>query len=230
MADRPLKMVTFSYDDGLTQDRRLIRLFDKYGLKCTFNLNSRLMSTARILTYKGVSVSQARPMLSEIPGMYKGHEVAAHGLVHATLTALDDDGVVKEMEEDRLILSDIVGYEVVGMAYPNGGVDDRVVKLLKERTGIKYARAVGSTFSFEPQTDLLRFRPSVYHWDWKEMFELAEKFIDLKPDGPKLFYIWGHAYEPDNGNWWGKLEDFMKLISGRSDIWYCTNREALLGE
>ena len=27
------KAVTFSYDDGITQDKRLIKLFDKYGLK-----------------------------------------------------------------------------------------------------------------------------------------------------------------------------------------------------
>ena len=34
------KAITFSYDDGVTQDERLISLFNKYGLKCTFNLNS----------------------------------------------------------------------------------------------------------------------------------------------------------------------------------------------
>ena len=31
------KTVTFSYDDGITQDIRLIELLNKYGLKCTFN-------------------------------------------------------------------------------------------------------------------------------------------------------------------------------------------------
>ena len=34
------KAVTFSYDDGVSQDVRLIALLDKYGLKATFNLNS----------------------------------------------------------------------------------------------------------------------------------------------------------------------------------------------
>lgn len=32
-----LKAVTFSYDDGVLQDERRINLFNKYGLKCTFN-------------------------------------------------------------------------------------------------------------------------------------------------------------------------------------------------
>ena len=35
-----MKAVTFSYDDGITQDQRLIEIFDKYGLKSTFNINS----------------------------------------------------------------------------------------------------------------------------------------------------------------------------------------------
>lgn len=39
---KKLKAVTFSYDDGTTQDIRLIELLNKYGLKCTFNLNSGL--------------------------------------------------------------------------------------------------------------------------------------------------------------------------------------------
>ena len=35
-----LKAVTFSYDDGVTQDIRLIEMLNRYNLKCTFNLNS----------------------------------------------------------------------------------------------------------------------------------------------------------------------------------------------
>ena len=34
------KAITFSYDDGVIQDKRLAELFDKYSLKGTFNFNS----------------------------------------------------------------------------------------------------------------------------------------------------------------------------------------------
>lgn len=34
-----LKAVTLSYDDGVRQDKRLIAIMKKYGLKGTFNLN-----------------------------------------------------------------------------------------------------------------------------------------------------------------------------------------------
>lgn len=37
------KAVTFSYDDGVTQDQRLIALLGKYGLKAIFNINSGLL-------------------------------------------------------------------------------------------------------------------------------------------------------------------------------------------
>ena len=41
-----LKAVTFSYDDGVRQDERLIEIFDKYGVKGTFNINSGIMGSA----------------------------------------------------------------------------------------------------------------------------------------------------------------------------------------
>ena len=38
-----LKAITFSYDDAVSQDVRLIELLNKYNLKGTCNLNSQLM-------------------------------------------------------------------------------------------------------------------------------------------------------------------------------------------
>ena len=66
------------------------------------------------------------------------------------------------------------------------------------------------------------------HGEFDKLFELAEEFIALKPDTPKLFYIWGHAYELDIRNEWSRLEEFFKLISGKDDIFYDTNSEVLL--
>lgn len=34
------KAVTFSYDDGDRGDLRLLETINKYGIKCTFNINS----------------------------------------------------------------------------------------------------------------------------------------------------------------------------------------------
>lgn len=226
-----MKAVTFSYDDGVTQDQRLIRLFDKYGLKCTFNLNSGLLGKPGSLIREDVTVAHVKPRPCEVRGIYEGHEIAVHTLTHPALSALSDEDVVREVEEDRIALSELAGYEVVGMAYPGGThvMNEHVADLIRTRTGVKYARTTTSTHSFDLQKDLLIFNPTVYHHiEWDALFRLGEEFIELKPDRPQIYYIWGHAYEFDIHGDWERFEEFCRLISGHSDIFYGTNRQVLL--
>lgn len=226
-----MKAVTFSYDDGVTQDQRLIAMFNRYQLKCTFNLNSALLGQAGMLLREDVSVAHCKPRPEEVPGIYAGHEVAAHTLTHPNLALLSDEEIIRQVEEDRRALSDLVGYEVVGMAYPGGthAMNAHVADLIRANTGIRYARTTTQTHNFDLQDDLIIFNPSVYHHiEWDEMFRLGKEFIDLTPDTPKIFYIWGHAYEFDIHNTWDRFEEFCQLISGHDDIFYGTNREVLL--
>ena len=37
------KALTLSYDDGVVQDRRFMKILDNFGIKCTFNINSAFM-------------------------------------------------------------------------------------------------------------------------------------------------------------------------------------------
>lgn len=233
MPQKYMKAVTFSYDDGVTQDQRLITLFDRYGLKATFNLNSELLGKPGSLIRENVTVAHVKPRSEEVAKIYAGHEVAAHTLTHPQLPSLSDDEVIRQVEEDRKKLSELVGYEVVGMAYPGGGInhDARVADLIRQHTGVRYARTITSTYSFELQKNLLQFNPTVYHHvEFDRMFELAKAFIAAKPETPQIFYIWGHAYEFDIGNTWEKMEEFCKLISGHHDIFYGTNKEVLLSD
>ena len=49
--------------------------------------------------------------------------ITGHTLDHPRLPAVEDDGeVIRQVEQDRLRLSELAGYEVVGFAYPCGGV------------------------------------------------------------------------------------------------------------
>ena len=38
------RAVTLSYDDGVVQDKKLMNIFDKYGLKATFNINDYIFT------------------------------------------------------------------------------------------------------------------------------------------------------------------------------------------
>ena len=223
------KAVTFSYDDGVTQDIRLIELLNKYHLKCTFNLNSEKLGQNRILMCKGQRVSHYKVHPADVREIYEGHEIAVHTLTHPRLTELEEAEIIRQVEQDRLNLSELAGYEVIGMAYPCGGVnnDDRVAEIIGRRTPVRYARTITSTFNFEPQENLLRFNPSV-HTMQPELFDLAEKFIALQPETPQLFYIWGHSYEFDIPGGWERMEKLCEMLAGRGDIAYLTNREALL--
>lgn len=226
-----LKAITFSYDDGVTQDFHLIELLNKYGLKSTFNINSELLGTPGTLKRNGKIISHYKIHPNHVKDLYKDHEVAVHTLTHPRLTELSDEEIIHQVEQDRHNLSELVGYEVVGMAYPCGGVnhDDRVVSIIKEHTGVKYSRTGISTGDFNLQDDLLRFNASVYHTDFEIAMKLGQEFIELKPEEPKIFCIFGHSYEMDyEEDYWVKLEEFFKLISNRKDIFYGTNRDILL--
>lgn len=224
------KAITFSYDDGVTQDRRLIEILNRYGLKATFNINSGLLDRPDdFLMIDGKKIGHAKVSAAEVRRLYQGHEVAVHTLTHPNLTELDEQEIVRQVEEDRKNLSALAGYEVTGMAYPCGGVnnDDRVAQVLKEHTAVRYARTITSSNSFAPQENLLRFNPSVYHLDWADMEKMVDEFLAMQAETPQLFYIWGHSYEFDINDTWDRFEAFCKKISGHSDIFYGTNREVL---
>lgn len=230
MFDGKMKALTFSYDDGVLQDERLIGIFNKYGLKGTFNLNSEFLGKSGSLEVWGTQVDHNKIHPELVRDVYKGHEIAVHTLTHPNLTELDEKEIIRQVEEDRLNLSKLAGYEVYGMAYPCGGInnDDRVAKILRDNTKIRYSRTITSTHSFELQDNLYRFNPTVYHMEWDKLDELVKRFIDLKTDKPAIFYIWGHAYEFDIHNSWEKFEDICRDLSHREDIFYGTNREVLI--
>lgn len=226
------KAITFSYDDGVTQDIRLIEIFNKYNLKATFNLNSELLGRHGSLVADGVRVDHIRSNPQDVKHIYEGHEVAVHTLTHPNLVNIEDDGeVLRQVEQDRINLSELVGYEVEGMAYPCGGknCDDRVANIIKNNTIIKYARTIDTTKSFEPYPDLFQYKGTLCHYaDWNLIFRMGQEFIEMKTNTPKVFYIWGHSYEFDiYPERWEQFEEFCKMISNRSDVFYGTNKETL---
>ena len=115
------------------------------------------------------------------------------------------------------------------MAYPGGCNDNRTAKIIQENTGVKYSRTTRCNGAFDPQDNLYRFQPSAYHLHFDTLMQLGREFLELKAETPQILYVWGHSYEMDySSDYWCRLEDFFKLISNKSDIFYGTNREVLL--
>ncbi len=225
------KAVTFSFDDGVTQDIRLIEILNKYGLKGTFNINSGLLGLPGCLDRDWGKVNHTKIKASEVKSVYAGHEVAVHSLTHPTLVGLDEETIIRQVEEDRKALEKLCGYPIVGMAYPCGGVnnDDRVAAIIANNSPIKYSRTPKSTHSFTVQKEnLLRYNPTVYYIE--DCFEeIVDKFLASESEEEQLLYIWGHSYEMDSKLIsWEKFESVCKKLAFRDDIFYGTNKEVLL--
>lgn len=224
------KILTFSYDDGVTQDVRLIELFDKYGMRATFNLNSELLGREGAVDVFGARVNHNKISPADVRAIYSHHEVASHTLTHPRLPDIaDENEIIRQVECDRIKLSELSGQDVTGFAYPCGGVnfDRRVSEILKNKTGVIYARNIISSHSFGMPENPHELYPSVHHTEFDKLFELGEKLISSNSEQTQMLYVWGHSYEFDADDSWGRFEEFLQMMSKKNDILYLTNKESL---
>ncbi len=229
------KAVTFSFDDGVLQDLRVLKILNKYGLKATFNLNSGHFGNRGVIGSNGAKRDII--LASQVKEAYAGHEVAVHTVTHPNLQLLDDETIERQVMLDRELLSRLVGYDIVGMAYPGGYLneDGREVRVLRERTPIRYARTVVASLNFDIPEDLLAYSPTAHWADWR-VDELVERFIALETDKPQVLYLWGHTYELDwaDDKFPGHMTDAKfeelckKLAAHKDEIFFGTNKEVLL--
>ncbi|MCY2924671.1 MAG: polysaccharide deacetylase family protein [Planctomycetota bacterium] len=205
------RCLTMSYDDGSVADRKLVEIFNRHGIRGSFHLNGGMLG--------GKNVTP-----EEIPALFAGHEVSAHGLTHPFLSKLPRQLVASEILEDRRRLEELVGYPVRGMSYPFGDWSADVVAQLPA-LGIEYARVVPSHRHYETPNDLLTWAPTCHHAD-PELIPLYKGFSVRSGTGtPALMYVWGHSYEFDLSNNWNLIEDFCRTAGGDPGTWYATNIE-----
>lgn len=219
-----MKFITFSFDDNVVDDIRLVEILNKYGLKGTFNLNSGTLS--RISSWRYGDVKDVTYInYCEQPNLYDGHEVACHTYRHPHLEKLDRGTADNEVRLDKKILECLYGYQIRGMAYPYGTYNDEVLEVLRDN-GIEYSRTVKSTHGFGFPEEPLLWNPTCHFRD-AEVMKLAEKFLNSESEEDMLLYIWGHSYEMVTEEDWKAFEELCAYISGREDIRYCTNIEVL---
>lgn len=224
MWDGKNKALTFSYDDGITQDKRLVELFNKYGMKCTFNLNSGIMNEKGSFRIGEIPITRMTP--DGLAELYKGHEIAVHTLTHPNLLELDDEAVQKEIAGDKDALEKIFGTEITGMAYPYGTFDKRIIRIARE-CGIKYSRTVMDAPDFSVQAELMELKATCHHKN-SRLWELFDAFLAYEGDAPAIFCLWGHSYEFDVDGNWELIEEFCRRASCSKDVFFGTNSEVYL--
>ena len=210
------KAITFSYDDGQIYDRNLISILNQYHLKGTFHINS-----GNLYQENADSIYLNAEELKEL---FKGHEIAVHGVEHRNLPTITRNQMVVELEEDRKALEKLSCQFVQGMSYAFGNYSEEAIEVAKS-LGIKYSRTVESHQGFFPPVDFMRWHPTCHH-NCSNLMDLGKRFLDIQGfyELP-LMYVWGHSFEFHNDQNWAVIEEFADLISHKDDIWYATNLE-----
>lgn len=225
------KAFTMSYDDGIEQDIRLLKIMNQYNIRGTFNINSGLLGRKNYFSpmeHPDEKTNHFKITADQLRKIYKGQEIAAHGRFHSLLNGMDSARISGELLLCRSELENIIKRPVVGYAYAFGAFDDTIHSCI-ESCGFLYGRTIASTHTFDLPQNLLKWDPTCHHDD-PELFDLANSFLSNAPyfsfiSPAKLFYLCGHSYEFDQHNNWELINQFLSTISGHEDIWYATNIE-----
>ena len=207
--------VTMSFDDACVEDERLIQIFDRYSIKCTFNING------------GRRHPNAIP-LSRVANVYKNHEIACHGYNHMDPRVVTDTQFASDIFSDRQALESTTGRVIDGYAYPFGAYDQKCDKILSS-LGIKYARTVEDTYKFqEIPLDFLKWHPTCHQSKAQDYVDAFRDMVTASPYTHRtmsLFYIWGHGFEFKTEADWSRIEKVCDSLSQIQNVWFATNSE-----
>lgn len=225
----PKKYFILNFDDGITQDRRIIEILKKYNATATFNINTGLLGESWDWVADAVKVpglTHKRFTEEELrSGIYDGMDVDVHTLNHANILECSDETIINEVQKDADNIADLFGYKPRGMAYAGGNFfDDHSVRVILENTDVRFSRTITSSNKFTLPKYWMKWNPTC-HVNAGNVKSLAKKFINLKPETDSLFYVWGHGYELDQLNSWDSFEELIKMISEADDITILTSAE-----
>lgn len=211
------KALIMSYDDGLTEDIRLIKLFDENKITGTFNLNSELLSTTKIWPQKNAAAMVSKYVSKDsLLLMYKNHEIAAHSATHKDFKNLNDNEILQEVATDIDNLNKLTKRKIVSMAYPFGNSNQHIAKLLSN-TGLTNARTVSDTYTFNLPDTFFLWHPTCHD---SKALDLLNDYLSLNNNKLSVFYVWGHSWEFNDAKRWNDISTFCKKIANRKDIWY----------
>lgn len=199
------KIFMLSFDDGTIYDGRFVELLNRYGVPCTFNLNTGLDDS--VWEYDDGRLIR-RQKLAETTELYRGHEIASHTRTHPLLTDLPEEELVREVGEDCEALRKLYGMEELGFAVPFTACGEREVAVIRKY--VRYIRHSDVQDSFALPADPYHLHVHAYytHSDVREKIaRFAENDLEVSH-----FILAGHSYEFEMLDQWGYIEDLLKYI------------------
>jgi peptidoglycan/xylan/chitin deacetylase (PgdA/CDA1 family) len=231
-------VVTTSWDDGDRCDLRLAEMLSAHGMAGTFYIPIEPFHAGREL-----STEQMRDLATG------NFEIGGHSVSHRNLTKLPYEEQLRETLDCRRILEDRLGLPIKSFCYPNGKVNQSVVRCV-ENAGYQGARTTRMLCSslqfrrFEMPTTLQAFPLGPGHYlrnlarganmaglaDYVVRLRRADSWVDL---GKTLFdrvlekggcwHLYGHSWELEDLNLWKQLDDLLSYVGQRPGVHYVTN-------
>ena len=212
------KAMTFSYDDGVIEDLRLMELMKKYGIKGTFNYNTCF--------YEDTDEPAARLKISDIKAVANDtqFEIACHGHMHPYYTFLPQAAATNDIMTNRKKLEHITGKIIRGFAYPSISAFNDISETALKAAGIVYARMATRNNNFYLPENWFRWEPTCHHKDSIKTYEEFSKITNPRSK-PLVMYVWGHSFEFERENNWELIEELFEKCHNNPEIWYATNME-----
>ncbi len=216
--------VSFSWDDGAPEDKKMATLFEKYEVPCKLFVPTKNREGRDTLSSEDI-----KSISSELISF------GGHTYNHVYLTELPLEIAKEEVLSNVKYLEDILNRKIEHFCFPGGKYNFVLLQELKDRfSTLRTADTMCSsfcgklrkpTFHFYPRGNKSLFGNSIRNQDKiffplfksiyeKDYFDKMKKIIS-KVDDSKFDYkihIWGHSWEVEELQLWNKLEDLLQFL------------------
>lgn len=187
--------VIFSFDDGVEQDKKAIKLLKQYGIK------------------EAIFFIPIHSWGMLYPETYNDYKVGGHTITHPSdLKQLTDEELDKEIKESRKKLGEQFLYSIDWFCYPRGRYNPNIIAKVKE-AGFKWARTtkigIGGS-DYELKGFHMFARKEYQGIDW---LDYIEKVLNQHKNSNATIHIWCHSWEIDKFNEWNKFEELLDLVN-----------------
>jgi len=194
--------IVISIDDGSVYDSKIAGLLSMHELTGTFFIPSNHECNKEVV--KKIS---------------ENHIIGGHTENHALLTRINKEQQIKEIENNKIYLEELIGKTVNSFAYPKGWYNDDTVDSVKQ-CGFKEAYTM--KLGYTEYTGNKLTTPRTFHLRPREEYKKdglcssAIKLFDEAKNSDGYFNMCMHGWEIQKFNTWDELQVILQYIHDKS--------------